>query len=100
MIMIAGKIRLDPAKQEQATRAAVAMTEASRAEPGCVDYAFTWDLLEPGVLRVIEQWQDQDALDLHFKAPPMATFTAAMGDLGVTEMDVTKYEIAKAGPVF
>ncbi len=30
----------------------------------------------------------------------MATFTAAMGDLAVTEMDVTKYEIAKAGPVF
>lgn len=100
MILIAGKISLDPAKQEEATAAALEMMEATRAEPGNVEYAFTWDLVEAGVLRVIEQWEDQAALDAHFEAPHMATFTGKMGALGLTGMEVTKHEVAHSGPVF
>ena len=100
MILIAGKISLDPAKKDEATAAAVEMMHETRAEAGNIEYAFTWDLVEDGVLRVIEQWEDQAALDAHFKAPHMATFTGKMGGLGMTGMEVTKHEVASSGPVF
>lgn len=100
MILIAGKITLDPAKKEEATVAAIEMMEATRAEAGNVEYAFTWDLVEDGVLRVIEQWEDQGALDAHFAAPHMKTFTGKMGGLGMMGMEVTKHQVSESGPVF
>ncbi len=100
MILIAGKISLDPAKKDEATAAAIEMMEATRAEAGNIEYAFTWDLVEDGLLRVIEQWEDQAALDAHFEAPHMATFTGKMGSLGLTGMEVTKHEVSSSGPVF
>jgi len=100
MIIIAGKISLDPAKQGEATEAAIEMMHATRAEEGNVEYAFTWDLVEEGVMRVIEQWESQEALDAHFKVPHMATFTGKLGGCGMTGMEVTKHEISKSGPVF
>lgn len=100
MIIIAGKISLDPAKKAEATEAAIEMMHATHAEDGNVEYAFTWDLIEDGVLRVIEQWESQEALDRHFKEPHMATFTGRIGACGMTGMEVTKHEISRSGPVF
>jgi quinol monooxygenase YgiN len=39
------------------------------AESGCISYTFSADLVEPGLIHVFEEWQSQDALDAHFKAP-------------------------------
>jgi quinol monooxygenase YgiN len=100
MIVIAGKITVDPANKDEATAAAIEMMEATHKEPGNVEYAFTWDLVEDGCLRVIEQWASQDDLDLHFKEPHMSTFTTKLGACGMTGMDVKKFEVSKVGPVF
>jgi quinol monooxygenase YgiN len=99
MLVVAGTIHLDPAKKEEATAAAIEMMQATRAEPGNIEYAFTWDLVDEGMVRLIEQWEDQAALDAHFDAPHMAAFMARIGGLGITGMDVKKYEIASVGPV-
>ncbi len=54
------------------------MVAATTAEPGCLTYAFTFDMLTPGLMRIVEVWQDQAALDAHFKTPHMAEFQAAI----------------------
>lgn len=100
MILITGKISLDPARKDEASEAAVEMMQATRAEEGNVEYAFTWDLVEDGVMRVIEQWESQEALDRHFQEPHMATFTGRIGACGMTGMEVTKHEVSRSGPVF
>jgi len=99
MIVIAGKITLDPSKKDEANVAAIEMMEATHAEAGCIEYAFTWDLVEEGVVRVIEQWEDQAALDAHMAAPHMDAFVAKMGGLGIKGMDLKKFEVSSVGPV-
>jgi quinol monooxygenase YgiN len=99
MLVIAGTIKLDPSHREAATAAAIEMMEATRAEAGCIEYAFTWDLVEEGLVRVIEQWEDQASLDAHFETPHMEAFLAKVAGLGMQGMDITKYEIASSGPV-
>ena len=99
MLVIAGTISLDPEKRDAAIEAAIPMMEATRKEAGCVSYAFSADLENPGDFRVFEEWESQAALDAHFKAPHMATFQAAMGGFGIRGMNVQKYEIAKVGPL-
>lgn len=99
MLAIAGTIQIDPAKQDEATPAAIEMMEATHAEPGNISYTFSASLSEPGLIHVFEEWESQEALDEHFKAPHMAKFQKAMGGFGIRGMKVQRYEIASVGPL-
>jgi quinol monooxygenase YgiN len=99
MLVIAGHIRIDPARREDAIRAALEMQEATRKEAGCVSYAFSADLDEPGLFRIFEEWSSPEALGAHFRTPHMARFQGIVGGLGVREMKVQRYEIASVGPL-
>jgi quinol monooxygenase YgiN len=56
------------------------MVAASNLEPGCISYAFAFDLQTPGLMRIVEVWRDQAALNAHFKTPHMAEFQVAIKD--------------------
>jgi quinol monooxygenase YgiN len=55
---------------------------------------------DPGTIRVFEQWESQEALDLHFASPHMARFQQALGGLGVEGMNIQRFEIESVGPLF
>ncbi len=50
------------------------MIVASRFEDGCIEYAYSRDLIDTNLLRIIERWKDRDALISHFAEPHMAEF--------------------------
>jgi len=100
VIVIAGVIRIDPARSAEAVAAAREMMEETHKEPGNIAYVFSRDLAEEGLFHLFEKWRSQEDLDLHFGAPHMASFQKKIGGLGVKEMQVEKYEIASVGPVF
>ncbi len=99
MLVIAGHIRLDPAKRSEALAAAVVMMEATRKEEGCQAYTFSVDLEDDGVFHIFEQWESPEALDAHFQTAHMADFQKAMPGFGIREMAVQRYEISKVGPL-
>jgi quinol monooxygenase YgiN len=99
MLVIAGTIRIDPAKLPEATPAAAEVMEATRAESGCISYTFSADLVEPGLIHVFEEWQSQDALDAHFKAPHMAKFQQAMAGFGIQGIQLHRYEVSAKAPL-
>jgi len=99
MLVIAGTIRIDPARQEEARAAALEMMKATHEEEGNVAYVFSTDLAEPGLFHIFEKWRSAEDLDLHFAAPHMAAFQKKLGGFGIREMNVEKFEIAAVGPV-
>lgn len=99
MLVIAGRITLDPAKKADAVAAATEMMKATRRESGCKTYVFSAELEEPGAFRIFEEWDSEEALRAHFESPHMKRFQAAMGGLGITGMSILKYEIAAVGPL-
>ena len=99
MIVIAGHVALDPARREQAIAAAREVMSETRKEKGCISYTFSADLDEPGRFRIFEEWDGDEALRAHFASPHMARFQQAVGGLGVREMAVQRYEVAKVGPL-
>jgi quinol monooxygenase YgiN len=99
MLVIAGSISIDPEKRDGAIEAATHMMQETRKEPGCISYTFSADLADPGRFLVFEEWESQDALDAHFKAPHMAAFQGKMGGFGVREMKVQRYEVSSVGPL-
>ena len=99
MLVIAGRIEIDPVNRDGAIAAAREMMEESHKEPGCISYAFSADLSDPGCFRIFEEWESQEALDAHFAAPHMAAFQAKVGGLGVKSMHVQKYQVSSVGPL-
>lgn len=99
MLVIAGHVSLDPAKIEEATAAVQEMVRETLKEEGCNTYCFAVDLSEQGRIRIFEEWESHEALDLHFKSAHMATFQKGMAGIGVKEMVIHKYEIASKGPL-
>ena len=99
MLVIAGHVTIDPARIQDATAAAQEMVRETLEEDGCNAYCLAVDLSEEGRIRIFEEWESQDALDLHFKTPHMAKFQQAMGGLGLKEMVVHRYEVATKAPL-
>jgi quinol monooxygenase YgiN len=99
MLVIAGRIRLEPAKRAAAIAAAREMMLDTRREEGCISYTFSADVEDEGVFHVFEEWESAAALAAHFQAPHMARFQKAVAGLGVTEMKLQRYEVASVGPL-
>lgn len=99
MLVVAGRIRLDPARRDVAVAAAREVMEATRREAGCISYTFSADLAEPGLFHVFEEWESPEALAAHFETPHMATFQAAMAGFGIEDVAIQRYEIASVGPL-
>jgi quinol monooxygenase YgiN len=92
MILVTGTIRLASDGLASARPAMAAMMAASRAEPGCIAYAYAQDLLDPGLIHVIERWRDRAALAAHFATPHLAAWRAQFAELGITDRELQLLE--------
>lgn len=92
MIVIEGTVRVPPERVEAARPAMETMIRASRAESGCIDYAYSVDLLDPGLVRVTERWESREALKAHFATPHMAAWREEIASLGITDRSLRLYE--------
>ncbi len=90
MIIIQGWIRLADGEIARLRPAAETMINTTRTtEPGCIEYNFAVDLVEPNLIRISERWKDQAALDAHFASAHMAAFQKVMAGakiLGISAM--------------
>lgn len=99
MLIVLAKAQVGDSALEPAMAAIADMVAASNAEEGCIAYAFTQDLLEPGLIHIVEKWQDQAALAAHFATPHMAAFGAAIAGLDFKVIEALKFEADDGSPV-
>ena len=92
MIIVEGSARIPEGAWEKAQSAMETMIKASRAEAGCIEYAYSRDVIDPNLLRIIERWKDKAALQRHFAEPHMAAFGAALAEIGPQDLQVRMYE--------
>ncbi|MEY4849071.1 MAG: hypothetical protein RLZZ331_75 [Pseudomonadota bacterium] len=92
MIMVTGTFRLPADRLARALPAMSAMMAASRAEPGCIAYAYAQDLLDPALIHVVERWRDRAALAAHFAMPHLAQWRSQFAVLGITERNLELVE--------
>jgi quinol monooxygenase YgiN len=92
MILVIGTVRVPEDAFETAKDAIEKMVAATRAEDGCIRYAFAQDVLDRGVMHVSEAWRDRDALMAHGRTPHMAEWRVAIGKGGASERNLRIYE--------
>ncbi len=65
-----------------------AVVEATRKEDGCLLYAFGEDVIEPGLIRIVERWRDFAALEAHGSTAHIAAWSKVAREAGVLSREV------------
>jgi quinol monooxygenase YgiN len=99
MLIVLAKAQVGADAMAAATAAIADMVAASNAEDGCIAYAFTQDVLQPGTIHIVEKWQDEAALAAHFATPHMAAFGAAIARLDFKVVEALKFHADDGAPV-
>ncbi|HEU4649954.1 MAG TPA: putative quinol monooxygenase [Croceibacterium sp.] len=95
MIAVLGSFRFPPEALEQARPLMRAVIAATREEPGCRAYAYAEDVAEPGLFRVVEQWDSREALAAHFATPHMQAWSEQRAALGFFDRRIAVHEIGQ-----
>lgn len=66
---------------------------ASQEERGCLSYAYSVDVVDPGLVRVTEAWADGETLARHFETPHMQAWKQERDALGMTDRHVTMHAV-------
>ena len=95
MVIVAGHITVDPEERESYLAGCKSVVEKARRADGCVDFAITADLLDPGRVNLFERWESQAAVETFRGSGPSNEQGAAMLSVSVAE-----YDIADVRPLF
>jgi quinol monooxygenase YgiN len=99
-IVISGRIQIrEDAKADAVTRGAE-MAALSRAEEGCRDYRFAFDVEDPYSVVLFEHWESEEALNAHMAAPHFISFTEYVVGVVAGPVDLSRHEVSATRPLF
>ena len=99
MLIVTGNIELNPENIAAGREAIMAMVADTVVENGCQTYEFSHVVGTDATFRVYEEWDDAGCLAAHAKAPHMAVFRAALGDVGVVSREIWTIEAGTKTPL-
>ena len=99
MLLILGTVRLPAEGLDRARPVMSRMIAASRAEAGCLHYAYAQDVNDPGLIRVSELWSDRPALEAHFASAHIAEWRACWPELGIHDRNLVVYDVGEPAPI-
>jgi len=68
MIIVLGIVEVDVRDRGRFLEEKAPQVATTRAEVGCVDYAFSADAGDPGRVRLVEKWETMSDLEAHVAA--------------------------------
>jgi len=94
MIIITGTIKVETEQEFLSVREAlIARVERSRKDRGNIEYAFSQDIADPGLLHLMEKWEDEASLQAHLEIPD-EEFSEVMTNAGIVSARVISYVAA------
>jgi quinol monooxygenase YgiN len=88
MVIVAGHITVDPEQRESYLAGSMSVVEKARRAAGCLDFAITADLLDPGRVNLFERWESQAAVKTFRGSGPSNKQAAATLSVSVAEYDI------------
>jgi|HubBroStandDraft_4_1064222.scaffolds.fasta_scaffold303037_2 quinol monooxygenase YgiN len=99
-IVIAGRVSIKADAKEAATERATELATLSRAEEGCNDYRFAFDMEDPNVVLIYEHWESEEALNAHMATPHFMSFTEFIVSVVAGPVDLLRHEVTASRPLF
>lgn len=95
MIVQHATIPIDPEEREAAIETLTELGEASRAEPGVVEYRVVADIDDENTVRVIEQYEDDAAVDAHMTSDHFEAFQGELPAFAGGEVELVRFDVAE-----
>ena len=67
MIIVTGNYQVPPNQRDRFMSSKREQAQRTRHEAGCLEYAFSADAEQPGLVRLIELWESMDDLKAHLQ---------------------------------
>lgn len=93
MIVMHAEMPIDPASREAALDRCEELAAASRSEDGVLDYRVTTDVEAPNTVRVIEEYEDADAVEAHMTSDHFEAFQADIAAHLAGEPTLHRFEV-------
>jgi quinol monooxygenase YgiN len=90
VVIVAGHLIVDPAQRDQYLSGCVDVVRQARRASGCLDFALSADLVDPGRINIFERWESQAAVDAFRGAGPSDEQGAEIVSATVCEYDVAE----------
>ena len=88
MLIVAGHVTVDPEQRESYLAGSRRTVEMARQADGCLDFAITADVLDPGRINLFERWESHEAVKTFRRRAPRNRRRAAMLSVSVAEYDI------------
>ena len=99
MVIVAGHVTVEPEERDAYVAGCRSVVEQARSAAGCLDFAISADLLDPGRVNIFERWESQAAVDAFRGDGPSEEQGAAMLTASVAEYDVADVRtLVEEGP--
>jgi quinol monooxygenase YgiN len=87
MVIIQAEVGLGSrADVEKLTAAAREVIELSRAEKGVLVYAFSQDILDPLLVRILECYESESVLKTHLQSAHLQRFMSSLASVNITSL--------------
>jgi quinol monooxygenase YgiN len=96
LIIVTGNYQVQPDQRDRFMSSKREQVERTRKESGCLEYAFSADAEEPGLVRLIELWESMD--DLHAHVQGLRSGLPQPQTVEVVSTKVAVYEATPATP--
>lgn len=83
-------------RREQLTRVLERFERWASGEPGCRRYAFAAALADPSRHLLFSEWDNQEALDAHYRSEAFAEFQVSLEGLLARPSELTVYSVESA----
>lgn len=89
MVIVSGHLVVDPEQREGYLAGCRQVVEQARAADGCLDFALSPDLLDPGRVNILERWASREQLEAFRGEGTPDGQAAQIRTASVVEHDVT-----------
>lgn len=89
MLIVSGRLHVAPETRDEYLAGCVDIVEQARQAVGCLDFALSPDIADPGRINVYERWESDAALDRFRGSGPDAGQTVA-----ILDAEVAKYRVS------
>jgi quinol monooxygenase YgiN len=93
MIVMHAEMAIASDSREAALDLLEELAEQSRAEDGVVDYRVTTDVESPNTVRVVEEYEDADAVDAHMSSDHFESFQADIAAHLAGEPELYRFDV-------
>lgn len=96
MVVVGGSLLVKPELRAEIEAAVREVVTTTKQEAGCNRYDFYWDVLQPNMLGVLEEWESRAHLDAHLAMPHTTKFLSLVPGFAASPVDVKIYTVEKA----